>query len=145
MKELNFTALLLFLFCALAAQESKNGDNTIIIEANQSYNEAFNELGRLFVSNGFTIDNADKDFGTITTREVRIGSRFDPLWEIKVTAIISGIENVQIILTAMAKGPGSSWEQLEKRGKVHMFSKGWAELESLASKYDGESIKFEKR
>ncbi len=39
---------------------------------------------------GFAIDNADRDFGTITTREIRLSSRMDPLWEIKITAIITG-------------------------------------------------------
>jgi hypothetical protein len=141
-----FITLVTIIFCyALHGQESQIKDNTIVISTKDSFDIAFKNIGRLLVSNGYSIDDANKDFGTITTNEILMGNKLDPVWEMKVTAMITGTENVTIVLTAMTKGPGSSWEKLEKRSNMHMMSRGWTKLEDLAKKYEGTIITYEKR
>jgi hypothetical protein len=145
MKKLFFTTVFLGMLVALLGQESQRGDNTIIIKTNESYEVAFRKMGQLLIANGFTIENVDRDFGSISTREMRIGNTFDPLWEVRISAVISGNEEATIILTAMCKGPEDSWIRLEKRGIMHMMGKGWNKLVDLANKYEGGQIEFERR
>lgn len=133
-------------FLGLIAQETVRGDNTIIITTNESYEVAFRRMGQLLIANGFTIENADRDFGAISTREKRIGSRLDPLWEMRVSAVVTGSDETTIVLTAMTKqGQGDSWTRLDNRGRMHMMGKGWNELVEIAQKYEGGQIEFERR
>ncbi len=136
------TLITLLLLTSFALSAQQRGDNTIIIKTKNSFDEAFRQTGQLFVANGLTIDNADRDFGTITTREVRIGRRLDPLWEMKLTAIISGSDQATITLTASARDGDGSWQTLEKRSNMHMMGKGWDQFEEIARKIDGVSITF---
>lgn len=140
-------SILLAGFCfASIAQETVRGDNTIIITTNESYEVAFRRMGQLLIANGFTIENADRDFGAISTREKRIGSRLDPLWEMRVSAVVTGSDETTIVLTAMTKqGQGDSWTRLDNRGRMHMMGKGWNELVEIAQKYEGGQIEFERR
>lgn len=133
-------------FLGLIAQETVRGDNTIIITTNESYEVAFRKMGQLLIANGFTIENADRDFGAISTREKRIGIRLDPLWEMRISALVTGSDKATIVLTAMCRqGPDDSWAELSNKGKMHMIGKGWYELVEIAQKYEEGTVEFERR
>ncbi len=125
---------------SLSAQE--RNDNTIIIETEKSYGDAFRTMGQTMTANGFTIDNADRDFGTITTREVKIGGRFDPLWELKVTAIVGDGE---ITLTGQVRQENDSWRTLHLAGRITMMYKAWEKFVELAEAFPDGVITYEKR
>ncbi len=75
----------------------ERGDNTVIIKTELDYDEAFRTVGRLFVSKGLTIDDANRDFGTITASGLYVGS----FWELTVSAILDGDENTIITLSGV--------------------------------------------
>ena len=97
MKKLLTVLFLSVSFFGLIAQETVRGDNTIIIKTNESYEVAFRKMGQLLIANGFTIENADRDFGGISTREKRIGIRLDPLWEMRISALVTGSDKATIV------------------------------------------------
>ena len=146
MKNLLFLLVLVFVGVSVHAQQSQNYDNTIELQTSQGFDEAFRTIGRHLVSNGLTIEDANKDFGTITTKGVRIGNRMDPVWEMKITAMITdeGQNPSKIILTAMVRNADKSWERLNKRGSLHMFGKGWTVLETIAYEYKDAAITFKR-
>ncbi len=139
MKKL-FTIIAVLIAISTSAQE--RGDNTAIITTTMEYSEAFRTMGQLMTASGFTIDNADRDFGTITTREVRVGRRLDPLWELKITAIVG---NGEIILTGQVRPENDSWRDLHLAGRVTMMFKAWEQFQELAEKFPGGEISFENR
>ncbi len=141
------TLIAMLLSFTLSAQE--RNDNTIIIITEQSYDDAFRTMGRTMVANGFTIDNADRDFGTITTQEVRVGSPRDPVWELKVTALIGDSE---IILTGQVRQPGiyegsdrDSWRPMHLAGRIKMMYKAWQRAVELAEAFPNGEIRYEQR
>lgn len=135
---LTITALLFTL--TMVAQE--RNDNTAIITTDLGFSDAFRTTGQLFTANGFTIDNADRDFGTITTREVRVGSRLDPLWELKITAIVGDGE---ITLTGQVRPEGDSWRDLHMAGRMTMMFKAWQQFQELVEKYPDAEVRYKQR
>lgn len=127
---------------ALTVSAQERNDNTAIITTELSYADAFRTMGQMMTAKGFTIDNADRDFGTITTREVKVGGRFDPLFELKVTAIVGDGE---ITLTGQVRQENDSWRDLHMAGRVTMMYKAWQQFQELVENFPDGDVRYEQR
>jgi hypothetical protein len=141
-----FTIAVIISTLSLFSQE--RGDNTVIIHTDLNYDEAFRTVGRLFVSKGLTIDDANRDFGTITASGLYVESLSDAGWELTVSAILSGDDNTSIELTGANKCIKRTENRSTERVRVAAMGaigKSWTLFLEMANSFDGATIEFEKR
>ena len=137
-----FTVIAFVLTFSSFSQE--RGDNTVIIRTEMDYDEAFRTVGRSFVSKGLTIDDANRDFGTITASGLFVGS----FWELTVSAIFDGDENTIITLSGVNHNVDARNPRIPQRVRMRSMgplSESWGVLLEMANAFEGATIEFEKR
>ena len=129
-------------------------DNTIIIKTNQKSDDALKQLVQILTSEGFSIENIDKDLFIISTGPKKT-SRLNA--SLKANFLINGNENASIILTGLVAidasinmGYGvmsnSGWNRIENRGmNGSVLQVAWNDLYNLAQRYPSGEVFFEKR
>lgn len=133
---------------------SKVEDNTIIIKTKQTSDDALKQLVQILTSEGFSIENIDKDLFIISTGPKKT-SRLNA--SIKVNFLINERENVSIILTGLVTVDASiymgygvtsntGWNRITNKGmNGSVLQVSWNDLYNLAKKYPNGEIFFEKR
>jgi len=136
------------------APGSSKGDNTIIIQTNHSAENAFQQFVQILSSEGFPIENTDKDLGIISTGSKK-ASRLNA--SIKVNSSIIENENATIILTGLVTvdatidlgygvSSSSGWNRIENTGmNGSVMQVAWNDLYNLAKKYPEAEISFKVR
>ena len=153
-----FLAVLIFAFSACVSTQlvpgSSKGDNTIIIKTNHSEETAFKQLVQILTSEGFPIENTDKELGIISTGSKK-ASKLNA--SIKINAMIVEKENATIILNGLytidatvnlGYGVTSNfgWNKIENKGmNGSVLQVAWNDLYNLAKRYPEAEISFETR
>ena len=138
MKKL-FAIILVLMTVTVCAQE--RGDNTIVVTTDYEYSEAYRRAGQALASNGMTIDHADKDIGTISSRPKYIATTSNPDRTVRVSVIVDeGIISIQGIV----ENHGIADPQLTYGGRLSALRSAWEELHKVAEHIGGE-ISYEQR
>jgi hypothetical protein len=141
-----FTIIVIISTLSLFSQD--RGDNTVIIHTELNYDEAFRTVGRLFVSKGLTIDDANLDFGTISASGLDVGTMADGYWELSVSAILHNKENTKIELIGInkcIKRHETRRPEIVRLSAMGALGKSWALFLEMANSFDAATIEFEKR
>ncbi len=125
---------------ALTATAQERRDNTIIITTELEYSDAFRRTGQALSSNGLTIDHADRDFGTISTRFKDIGTLMDAGWSLKANVTI--LDGTIIIQGVIENNRGNQYDVRYQSSGA--YRRGWDELHKVAEDIGGE-IHYEQR
>ncbi len=132
--------LLLSLFCISFAQDPAAKANTIIITDTLSAQSYWKIVSALLIENGFGIQSADKETGTISTlpRSFKNGdSRFNLLIQDK-RIVIRGDLTTGIGIDYGSVSSGASWYMIEnKGGKGSPYNNAWNELFKFAELIPG--------
>ncbi len=124
----------------------ESGDNVVLIHTNDSFEQAYQTIGELFISNGFFIEHSDPVMGVATSGSKQVG--FHALvWSVKVSAFVSGNENVTILLTAMGQlDPTLPWRTAYNDGANRGLNvRAWGEICEIARQYPNSTMSTEKR
>ncbi len=133
---------------ALSLFSQERGDNTVIIHTEYNYDEAFRTVGRLFVSKGLTIDDANHDFGTITASGLDVGTMADAYWELTVSAILHNKENTIIELIGVnkcVKKDDNRRPEIVRVSAMGALGRSWTLFMEMANSFDAATIEFENR
>ena len=144
--KLFFTIVVIISSLSLFSQE--RADNTVIIHTELSYDEAFRTVGRLLVSNGLIIADANRDFGTITAGGLYVGTMADADWELTVSAILYGDENTRIELTGVNKCIKRNENRRPERVRVAAMGalgRSWTLFLEMANSFEDAVAEFERR
>ncbi len=138
MKKL-FAIILVLMTVTVYAQE--RGDNTIVVTTDYEYSEAFRRAGQALAANGMTIDHADRDIGTISSRPKNIATTSNPDRTVRAVVIINdGI----IAIQGIVENHGIAEPQLTYGGRLSALRHAWDELHKVAEDIGGE-ISYEQR
>jgi len=155
MKKLLFGILLIVVGCAGTQDLAPDGTpipigvNTIIFQIQESPEDAFRDIGRHLIQNGFSIENSSDQFLTLTTsyRNTSSGS-LSAATDISITASVMD-DHILLYGTArqgMQLGTTDLGEnRIEHRGQSgSIMRNAWDELYQLALSFS-ENLRFETR
>lgn len=120
----------------------------MIIHTELNIDEAYRTIGRLFVSKGLTIDDASRDFGTITASGLYVESLSDAGWELTVSALLSGDDHASIELIGFNKCIQQNENRRTERVRVAAMGaigRSWDLFLEMANGFEGATIEFKKR
>lgn len=145
---MKFFFLLLAIMSALSLFSQERGDNTVIIHTELNFDEAFRTVGRLFVSKGLTINDANHDFGTITASGLDVGTMADAYWELTISAILHNNNNTIIELIGVNKCVKKDENRRPERVRVAAMGalgRSWTLFLEMANSFDAATIEYEKK
>jgi hypothetical protein len=124
----------------------ESGDNVVLIHTTDSFEQAYQTIGELIVSNGFFIEHSDPVMGVATSGSKQVGFS-TLLWSVKVSALVIGNENVTIMLTTMGQyDPGGPWWPADNSGAGRGLNmRAWGEICEIARQYPDGQISTRKR
>lgn len=118
----------------------------VLIHTTDSFEQAYQTIGELFISNGFFVEHSDPVMGVATSGSKQVG--FHALvWSVKVSAFVTGNENVTILLTSMGQlEPGGPWRPATNVGANRGLNmRAWSEICEIARQYPNGSMSTEER
>lgn len=130
---------------------STKGDNKIVVKTEQSFEEAYKQAGQILSTNGYGIDNSDKDLGTIASGPQKLSQLNGSM---KVNVSIREDEGIKVIFSGLVKmdadinvGYGvtskSSWNKVVNKGMSgSIMQVAWNDLFDLAEEYPEGEISF---
>lgn len=118
----------------------------VLIHTTDNFEQAYQTIGELIVSNGFFIEHSDPVMGVATSGSKQVGFQA-LLWSVKVSAVVIGNENVTIMLTAMGQlEPGGPWQSSGHTGAGRGLNmRAWGEICEIARQYPGGSVSTSQR
>ena len=124
---------------------SSYGNNTVLIITGDDPDEAYRKMGQILAERGFSIQNSDREMGSISTSPKPIGRGTQ--WEAQVNVVVSGSESATIALSGSSRtNQEVRWVRIyDRESRLGHQQTGWTELYEIAKKYEGAEIAFETR
>lgn len=154
MKKIFTLCVLLLPFLCFSQAPKKT--NTILISTAETEDQAFKKIGRLLMTEGFTLETTDKDFYMLVTKikTCKYGMGGMGSIDVKISVQIDKKEDKSIItLTGKYNTPDIAKytpEQFDSKSMVieccgpksSMAGASWLLMENLAQKYEGGTIEY---
>lgn len=144
-----FVIFALFLLGSCSLQQkvpgSSYGNNTVLIITRDHPDEAYRKMGQILADRGFSIQNSDREMGSISTAPRPLESF--STWEAQVNVVVRGSETATIALSGSSRlDQNTRWRRIhERESRLGHQQAGWTELYEIAKMYEGAEIAFETR